>query len=396
MGKPRRPLPIPSNCPPLSRQATEVLRSRALSTAMDVVAMAQVGGGPIQWRVWSREGDLIIYQGEDPSGPYNVCPMMGWMEIPGSLDEVADLFRTDTLQHAAEYTQRFCPDVDAVLTLYTIAQPKNLNDDMISVTWRASKSGSSPFALKRDMCLLECHHAFQLENNRRGRVCAVESIDMPCCPDFQAEHGYRRTQVVSSGHVFVESRLKSGYLELSYVVRGDLSTASSLGRWLAVKAMAKRCRSIKAIDAWLRQNRVNRTPFLPVAKVVPHRSRRQCHLCRKVFHAFTRKTTCFKCGEVLCSPCTTPQRVEIDGKKRRLDVCTSCSIRPPEIKDVGLIETTAVTEQGSDDGGWLRQRPRRAYSAYVTRNDFEIQARSSLPLLSAGEVVRSPIYILGQ
>ncbi|ETV96430.1 hypothetical protein, variant 2 [Aphanomyces invadans] len=319
-------LPLPADffqCPALSPHDTKCLTNQATASAMAVVNKTQLQGGPIAWSLRSNEGDLQIFKGiHENSNEANAFVYMSITEVTGTIEEVVELFQTRTTAQAKQFTTRFGKQLVDAIKLYSLVPASADNPmEMADITWRAYKSPMSFFVAKRDACLLEVNHAFQL-NARRGWVVSTESVALPCCPDLQDLVGLVRMHNFGSGHVFLESDCRPGCLEIRYVAHVDFRGASfdyvsdaMLKRraWLSDLNMTKRCRNLKCIDQFLREDRLSRESAVP-ARHVPHNLRVQCHLCDTHFGWTNTKTNCFKCGEVVCKSCnpywsvTRPER----------------------------------------------------------------------------------------
>ncbi|ETV98600.1 hypothetical protein H310_08718 [Aphanomyces invadans] len=302
-------LPLPPGffvCPPLSSTERERYLQWADDLAIDVIEGAQLVNGPVTWRLRSDESDLRIFRGYSPASPPGAYLYMGVMDVFATIEEVVDLFRTDSPIQAKQYAQRFGQDLLDMANLYSIATPSEEDSRMVSVTWRAYKKPVPGVTMKRDACLLECHRDFDV-NGRRGRVCAIKSVHIAACPDMEADFGLVRMTNYGSGHVFIESD-RPGYLHMSYLLHGNVSHGSRIENFvgnvlkrrqqLTDKAITRRCRSVTNIDVWLRENRAARTPSLPEHMWMLPSMRQSCFHCLKGFGAFGRKANCTKCGQV--------------------------------------------------------------------------------------------------
>ncbi|RHY58752.1 hypothetical protein DYB34_000758 [Aphanomyces astaci] len=303
------------------------------------VATPQIEGsrlvdGPVTWRLRSDESDLKIFKGYNPASPPGGYLYMGVMDVFATIDEVVDLFRSDSPMHAKQYTQRFGRDLLDMAHLYALAAPSDEDSKMVAVTWRAYKKPVPGVTMKRDACLLECHRDFDV-NGRRGRVCAIKSIQVASCPDMETELGLVRMTNYGSGHVFVESD-RPGYLQLSFLLHGNVARGSRVENFvgnvlkrkdqLTDKAVTRRCRSVTNIDVWLRENRAARSPSMPEHMWIPPSSRHSCFHCLKGFGAFGRKTNCPKCGHVVCGNCIFKWKV---SPSESIQVCSKCSLAVP-------------------------------------------------------------------
>ncbi|KAF0708013.1 hypothetical protein AaE_013387, partial [Aphanomyces astaci] len=340
-------LPLPANffqCPPLTPFEVDHLQQQALQSAMDVydklnipgqVRKTQLLGGKVKWALRSDEVDLKIYKGDDPNAMPGSYLYMGVMEVVGTLDEVIELFQTRTTEQAKEHMRRFGKQLVDAVKLYSLVEPSPESPgELIGVHWRAYKSPLSLFVAKRDACLLECNHGFEL-NGRRGWVTSLKSINLTSCPELQHLLGLIRLQNYGSGHVFLECPDRPGYLEMRFVAqldfRGvsyDYVSDSMLKRraWVSDINMTKRCRSLQDIDRFLREDRLGRGAFLTAKQLVSKTKRAHCFICNLRFGWNHAKSNCYKCGEVVCSTCNHNWCIKVHGAKTYLKACVRCAL----------------------------------------------------------------------
>ncbi|ETV96442.1 hypothetical protein, variant 1 [Aphanomyces invadans] len=295
----------------------------------------------------SDEADAKIYKAYDESNGSTLhC---GVTQVVGTIEEVAALFKTETTEDAKEYCRRFGNRLLDAVVLYNV-KPSSADTPLekVGISWRAFKSPGGKIILNRDTCVLESHHEFKL-GTQRGWVCALTSIEHPCCPDLEQELGLVRMQNYGSGHVVVESKTRPGYLDITYVTHVDVSLGKSewvldavlrQKSWLADISMKKRCRNVAKIDQFLRENRLSQSRLLQCDAMVPVASCRKCFLCQSNFGPWKKRWNCLKCGQVVCTGCSRLwQLVGGDSSRRKpARFCTMCSSAPrthmPTVIDV--------------------------------------------------------------
>ncbi|KAF0774763.1 hypothetical protein AaE_001536, partial [Aphanomyces astaci] len=294
--------------------------------------------GPVTWRLRSDESDLKIFKGYNPASPPGGYLYMGVMDVFATIDEVVDLFRSDSPMHAKQYTQRFGRDLLDMAHLYALAAPSDEDSKMVAVTWRAYKKPVPGVTMKRDACLLECHRDFDV-NGRRGRVCAIKSIQVASCPDMETELGLVRMTNYGSGHVFVESD-RPGYLQLSFLLHGNVARGSRVENFvgnvlkrkdqLTDKAVTRRCRSVTNIDVWLRENRAARSPSMPEHMGLAPSAAKPTAPSVATYVSFV---VCVMLGWVLvgllhvvCGNCIFKWKV---SPSESIQVCSKCSLAVP-------------------------------------------------------------------
>ncbi|KAF0734404.1 hypothetical protein Ae201684_008864 [Aphanomyces euteiches] len=274
---------------------------------------------PIKWELDSDEHDLQLYKGMNPSatpGATGATAYFSTIEVVGSMNEVFDLFRSQTTDEAKEYCRRFGKTLIDAVNLYSIvpATPEAPHE-MIGVSWRAFKGSVDKVVKLRDACIVDVHHAFEFKG-RKVWVRCMKSYDMACCPDLQDELGYVRMTIHLTGHVFWDSE-KPGYLNVAYILQSDVKGT-------------KRCRNLTDIDRFLRENRLSKTPFLNLEDLKPSTLTGTCFLCRRRFGTFSKKLNCTKCGEVCCRRCIQLWNVKNRGFDAQALVCNKCALGNPD------------------------------------------------------------------
>ncbi|RHZ03064.1 hypothetical protein DYB37_013188 [Aphanomyces astaci] len=359
-------LPLPAGFferPALNEYDIQRVIREATCSAMSVVHKTQLVGGPIAWSLRSDEVDVKIYKGSpvddksDGVAASGAVVYMSVTEVVGTLDEVVELFQTRTTKQAKHFATRFGHQLKDAIKLYSLVEPTaDAPMELVDLTWRAYKSPMSLIVAERDACLLECNHAFTCDNGQRGWVVSVQSIELPCCPDLEALGGLVRMMNYGSGHVFLESMDRPGWLEIRYVAHVDfrgiafdfltkalakrnrswltqlnINEMASRRRWVSDIHMTKRCRNITDIDRFLREDRVFSdellqrmdTRFLSKASLAAATA---CHLCHVEFSWKHRKTNCAKCGHVLCKSCNPWWATTKDSTTKQVRACVICAL----------------------------------------------------------------------
>ncbi|CAK4228712.1 unnamed protein product [Aphanomyces euteiches] len=290
------------HCPPLKRDEKERIRQFGIAAAYEIAEKTQLPD-----------------QGMNPSatpGATGATAYFSTIEVVGSMNEVFDLFRSQTTDEAKEYCRRFGKTLIDAVNLYSIvpATPEAPHE-MIGVSWRAFKGSVDKVVKLRDACIVDVHHAFEFKG-RKVWVRCMKSYDMACCPDLQDELGYVRMTIHLTGHVFWDSE-KPGYLNVAYILQSDVKGT-------------KRCRNLTDIDRFLRENRLSKTPFLNLEDLKPSTLTGTCFLCRRRFGTFSKKLNCTKCGEVCCRRCIQLWNVKNRGFDAQALVCNKCALGNPD------------------------------------------------------------------
>ncbi|CAK4144957.1 unnamed protein product [Aphanomyces euteiches] len=313
----------------LSLAEVDVIQTAARRQCKTQVRQTQVLNGPIRWRLLADENELKICKGRlrtQPSTTVEPPFYLSVVEVAATLDEVIDVFRTDTTQHAKAYTRRFAKDVVGATTLATLTTPglidQPLSETHIVVSWVARKQHPASWLRhNQDMCLIEASQLVKIDGSP-GWVHSAQAVDYreyEWCP--RPTKAYRRVSHFLEGYV-VKASSRPGHMLVSYMVLDCLR----LPAWYMDMAMKRRCRKLMSLDHYLRENRLHATPFLNLPQLVPKARRRQCFLCQKSFNFWSSKGNCTKCGEVVCSRCSALWQVQVSSFPSFMRVCSTCAL----------------------------------------------------------------------
>ncbi|KAH9131943.1 hypothetical protein LEN26_007564 [Aphanomyces euteiches] len=347
-------LPRPSSffrLPPLPPEYIEQLKQDALANALDLVRKSKLQGGTLRWIPLGSDNDLMFYYAKDMHTPHTNA-YLGVMDIAASLNEVIELFQSDSTAQAKEFAKRLgAPIADAAM-LYTFLEPQpDEPRRQIGISWRAYQT-HYPLGPKRDACELVCHHDVTL-NGQRGWVCSYKSIHIPSdIPGNELPlHHLDRLENHGDGYVFLECDRRPGHLIVHRVLHVDMQACKSdrlmemlVGRESFLDANARwHLRNLRHLDRLLRENRLAHASFLATPEVVPVAIRSSCFRCQRRFYPWAHKANCYLCGEVVCTQCLQRWQVKTSGMWTTMPMCLQCvhiaTIPPPpeEIESVAAL-----------------------------------------------------------
>ncbi|KAF0699645.1 Aste57867_9790 [Aphanomyces stellatus] len=337
--------PLPSNffrCPPLNVDESARLMANADSIAIDMVRYTRVNDGPVTWCLKSDDMGMKIYKGDDSDAPPGTISYLCVTEVVGTIEEVAELFRTDTTEEYQEYSRVFMKDILDSQTLYTLRRRTAANPrHTVALKWYAHESPFAGLVKCRDWCFLETQNDFELDG-KMGWTRGFKSVTLSCCPDLQNSLGLVRGVHHRTGYCFLQSN-RPGYLEVAQIIQCDLK--GSLSEGFIEMGIKKRCRNMAHLDTFLRQKRLSQGTFLHEAELVPRASRSKCFVCQRKFGAFSKKGRCRKCGEVVCRRCSQEWNIMTSGIMTRRRVCTACSCGTVEVST----DANTIVDEQSDE-----------------------------------------------
>ncbi|CAK4668133.1 hypothetical protein LEN26_019354 [Aphanomyces euteiches] len=319
-------LPLPPNffrCPPLTEHERQRFLNMGFQSARELVAKAKLERGPYRWSRLSNESDMKIYKGYGVRAVGKAEIHCAVKEAVGDLNEVIQLYRSDTTEEAKEHMRRFGRAYVDAVKLYTILprDPAHPNDCM-HIKWYCTKSPLDGIVTRRDFCLLETDLEIKIDG-RRGWVRAFKSVELPCVPHLRDLLNCIRAYQYDMGHVFYESQ-RSGYLHMTYLA--DMDVRGNVPAIVNDESVKAWCRNLSDIDRFMREDRLSRTPFLRKDQFCPLNLRLSCYFCQKSFGPLRRKSNCNKCGEVVCKKCNPLWLVRINGEHEEKRACYACSL----------------------------------------------------------------------
>ncbi|KAF0714476.1 Aste57867_3855 [Aphanomyces stellatus] len=313
------------------------------------------GNGPLAWTLDADESDLRAYKAEDPLAPPGTRSWAWTIELQGTLDDVAEMLATDIddPDEYREYCAKFHMDALDGVRLYCLASgPKHY----VGVHWTVNelpgliKNKDVCFVKNRDWCFLEAHSAFELPDGRKGYVRALSSVELSCCPDLKPALGFIRANYHRSGYVFVESKARPGYLDVTQLQQIDFR--GTLTDLFASIEVSERKREMRELDQKLRVHRLSRSVFLGEHMLVASTSRSTCNVCRHKFGLLGRKHRCRKCGEVVCANCSRVWALKVAGIPSSLRICSPCAMAEHMRRPSGVLlrGTSSCTAPSATDG----------------------------------------------
>ncbi|RLN11152.1 hypothetical protein BBJ28_00018719 [Nothophytophthora sp. Chile5] len=193
-------------------------------------------------------------------------------------------------------------------------------EELLTVKWAAFETGLSG---KRDVCLVDYLSLAYVPNSEpRERVhvwCFTAADgDRVGCMELKDTHHVTRTKLTKMG-VFWR-RISDEETEV--IVCGSFPSKHAT----MVSAILLSC--LNRLQGIVEDLRMGSQLYIQRATWVKNSDRTTCNLCTRNFHALRRKHHCRRCGEVVCSDCSTVETVDLPAiGYSKLRLCKVCSIR---------------------------------------------------------------------
>ncbi|OWZ03888.1 hypothetical protein PHMEG_00024303 [Phytophthora megakarya] len=193
-------------------------------------------------------------------------------------------------------------------------------EELLTVKWAAFETGLSG---KRDVCLVDYLSLAYVPNSeprQRVHVWCFTSADgeRVGCMELKDTHHIARTRLTKLG-VFWR---KVSEDETEVIVCGSFPSKHAP----MVSAILLGC--LNRLQGIVEDLRMSSQLYIQRATWVKNNERTTCNLCTRNFHALRRKHHCRRCGEVVCSDCSTVEVIDLPAiGYSKLRLCKVCSIR---------------------------------------------------------------------
>lgn len=193
-------------------------------------------------------------------------------------------------------------------------------DELLTVKWGAFETGMSG---RHDICLvdyLSLAYVPNVEPRERIHVWCFTSADGPRvgCNDLKDTHSISRTTLTKFG-VFWR---RTSDDETEVTVCGSFpSKHANMASAILLSCLGR-------LQSIVEDLRMSSQVYLQRSTWVNDRERMSCNLCMRNFYTLRRKHHCRKCGEVICSDCSTVETIDLPViGYSKLRLCKVCSIR---------------------------------------------------------------------
>ncbi|RLO03435.1 hypothetical protein DYB28_012823 [Aphanomyces astaci] len=309
--------PLPAGhfkCPPLSQQEFAHLMALGKESSRAFIQQSE-HLRDYSWQELGKKNQIVLFKGvkAGSSSPFLVLRAVG--EVAGSLEEVAAMHQLGT----PDTLQQFLDESDDILDLHTLyditADTRAMSSRyltstlQVAVRWMVMKvpTAATAFMHPRDFCYLETQDYFTDGKGRRG------------------------LKVHTHLPPLVGTNLCLGMLHASHWFQVDFH--GKVPVWIQNLILKGRVHRMIHFNTRMHEQRLKKVDLLAEFDVrrTSQSHRTNCFICRKKFRLLSRKITCRKCGEVICSNCQHTWDLVRSDKKRKVSICSMCtsSLRSP-------------------------------------------------------------------
>lgn len=282
--------------------------------------------GGIPWSLVHEKHGISLFRadmGNQPAGVSTPCNVHAVCKFACEIEDVAESLITNSTQSFKQMMGMLSSDFLDGAVVQDIVVPNELNPHRyVALKWAAFKS-SSPFARDRDFVMLEYVDMIEDAQGQKIAFRIMESVDVPGNSRYAESPKYSRDVVPLMGFMYHTTK-KPGELRMTYTCHFDKN--GDLPAWAAnsaIQSHVEKC--INGILKYIDRFRVNKESIVLPQQVIMMSELDHCCICKKNFCVLRRRYNCLRCGEVICSSCSSVRTAHVaDIGERQLRICTAC------------------------------------------------------------------------
>ncbi|KAJ0407926.1 hypothetical protein ATCC90586_006298 [Pythium insidiosum] len=306
----------------MSLKEKERLTAQAKSMTEALLEATDLLGGTPWCLVHEKHGISLFRAEGTADAPCNVHAVC---KFTSDIEDVAESMITSTTETYKNMMSMLSSDFIDGAVIQNIVEPTELYPHRyVALKWAAFRS-SSRFSKDRDFIILEYVDMIEDDQGQKIAFRIMESVDVPNNSPFAESPKYTRDVVPLMGFMYHTTK-KPSELRLTYTCNFDKN--GDLPAWAAnsaIQSHVEKC--VNGILKYIETFRATREEIVLPQQVIPMGQQGHCHICERNFCVLRRKYNCLKCGEVICSNCSSLRTTKVpDVGERQLRVCTACVI----------------------------------------------------------------------
>ncbi|GLE09435.1 hypothetical protein PINS_up021076 [Pythium insidiosum] len=306
----------------MSLKEKERLTAQAKSMTEALLEATDLLGGTPWVLVHEKHGISLFRADSTAEAPCNVHAVC---KFTSDIEDVAESMITNTTETYKNMMSMLSSDFIDGAVIQNIVEPTTLYPHRyVALKWAAFRS-SSRFGKDRDFIILEYVDMIEDDQGQKIAFRIMESVDVPNNSPYAESPKYTRDVVPLMGFMYHTTK-KANELRLTYTCNFDKN--GDLPAWAAnsaIQSHVEKC--VNGILKYIETFRATREEIVLPQQVIPMGQQGHCHICERNFCVLRRKYNCLKCGEVICSNCSSLRTTKVpDVGERQLRVCTACVI----------------------------------------------------------------------
>jgi hypothetical protein len=339
--------------PEMSVREKEYLTTIAKSMTESLLEATDLLGG-IPWCLVHEKHGISLFRAD--VGNNVPCNVHAVCKVTCEIEDVAESMITNTTESYTKMMEMLSSDFIEGAVVENIVEPTAQNPHRyVALKWAAFKS-SSKFTKDRDFIILEYVDMIEDDQGQKIAFRIMESVDVPSSSKYAESPKYTRDIVPLMGFMYHTTK-KPGELRMTYTCNFDNGDLPAWAANSAIQSHVEKC--INGILKYIETFRAKKETIILPQQVIPMSEQDHCRVCSRNFCVLRRKYNCLKCGEVICSSCSSMRLAHVpDHGERQLRVCTACVL---EVRRTSRFTTesphsacsAAAASHGGDAGSAL-------------------------------------------
>lgn len=303
----------------MSVREMEMLTNVAKSMTESLLEATDLLGG-IPWCLVHEKHGISLFRAD--VGNNVPCNVHAVCKVTCEIEDVAESMITSTTESYTKMMELLSSDFIEGAVIQNIVEPTELNPHRyVALKWAAFKS-SSKFTKDRDFIILEYVDMIEDDQGQKIAFRIMESVDVPKTSKYAESTKYTRDIVPLMGFMYHTTK-KPGELRMTYTCNFDNGDLPAWAANSAIQSHVEKC--INGILKYIETFRAQKETIVLPQQVMPMCEQDHCKVCERNFCVLRRRYNCLKCGEVICSSCSTIRSALVpDHGERQLRVCTAC------------------------------------------------------------------------
>ncbi|GAB9466285.1 Hepatocyte growth factor-regulated tyrosine kinase substrate [Globisporangium polare] len=361
----------------MSVREMEMLTSVAKSMTESLLEATDLLGG-IPWCLVHEKHGISLFRAD--VGNNVPCNVHAVCKVTCEIEDVAESMITSTTESYTKMMELLSSDFIEGAVIQNIVEPTEFNPHRyVALKWAAFKS-SSKFTKDRDFIILEYVDMIEDDQGQKIAFRIMESVDVPKSSKYAESPKYTRDIVPLMGFMYHTTK-KQGELRMTYTCNFDNGDLPAWAANSAIQSHVEKC--INGILKYIETFRASKETIVLPQQVMSMCEQDHCKVCERNFCVLRRRYNCLKCGEVICSSCSTIRSALVpDHGERLLRVCTAC-----------VLEVRRTSRFATDSP---HSAPSLTSASAPSSSSGQSQARFPISPGQPGSIVRTQSFSTGK
>ncbi|CAH0518326.1 unnamed protein product [Peronospora belbahrii] len=266
--------------------------------------------------------------------------------VRASLNDLMGVIQADSTAQVVERRKVLYNDSLDAHTLCVLKKRSASNmQEHISIRWEAINLSNNSSIYQRDMCFLEFTGVTTDVDGIPVGFMIKHAIERDECVSLKESHGLTRQDFTEI--MLLRPKENSSHTEI--ILDGVVRRPQNFPGWLVSSFLGNVATCLSKLPIFVQERLLARLPMINDWQVVPHSTRKNCHVCLSKFGMLSKKVNCRSCGEVACRSCIVTRTVGETAK-----FCTKCILKVSAqsgyvVSSSKLDSASFITSSSSDE-----------------------------------------------